>query len=308
MSPSHLAAKEWSSSKHLRLAPINTTAFPILRRAREYTPGWSGCYKCNDGNACRELLQLAAIGQCAQRGLILTGRSILVTLAKEAGVRMTESRRALVIQGATMTPLYLIGSFFVGALLGDLVFFGLPGHLQDAAKVPLAALPTLLCVFAGGALWGRGMARLARRSDVKRSMWAGALGYGPTVVLVGLALTVLENLFVEQRRGPDLPIHDVFTLLFVPAVFVVATVGALALGIGLQRGGLSVRLALGSGLAAGITFFLIDRLLDMLGWRVGAPGAAERATMVTVLLTGSAAASLAAGAVIGLLLSGGPER
>lgn len=222
-------------------------------------------------------------------------------------MRMTESRRAPVIQSAIITPLCLIGSFFVGALLGDLVFFGLPGHMQDAAKVSLAALPTLLCVIAGGALWGRAMSRVAQARDVKRMMWAGALGYGPTVVLVGIGLTVLENLIVEQRRGPDLPIHDVFTLLFVPAAFVVGTLGALALGIGLKRTGLSARLALGSGLAAAITFFVIDRLLDALGWRVGAPGAAERATMLTVMLTGNVAASVAAGAVIGLLLSGGQD-
>ncbi len=218
-----------------------------------------------------------------------------------------ESRRAVVIQSAAVTPLYLIGSFFVGALFGDFVFFGLPGHFNDAAKVSLAALPTLLCVIGGGALWGRAMARVAQARDAKRMMWAGALGYGPTVVLAGIGLTVLENLIVEQRRGPALPIHVVFTLLFVPAAFVVATVGALALGIGLKRRGLSVRLALGSGLAAGITFFVIDRLLDALGWRVGAPGAAERATMLTVMLTGNVAASVAAGALIGLLLNSGQE-
>jgi hypothetical protein len=66
---------------------------------------------------------------------------------------MTVNRRAIVIRTALMTPLCLIGTFFVGALFGDLLFFGLPGHMQDEAKVMFAVLPALVCVVAGGALW-----------------------------------------------------------------------------------------------------------------------------------------------------------
>jgi hypothetical protein len=138
-------------------------------------------------------------------------------------------------------------------------------------------------------------------------MWAGALGYAPTVLLVGMALTVLENLIVEQRRGPELPIHVVFTLLFAPAALVVASVGALALGVALKRRGLALRLALGSGLVAGLTFLVVDLLMDALGYRVGAPGAAERSTMITVMLTSNIAASLAAGGVIGLIITSSRE-
>lgn len=215
---------------------------------------------------------------------------------------MAESRRGIVIRSALLAPLCLIGTFFVGALFGNLVFIGLPGHVQAEAKTALAALPALVCVIAGGAWWGRSLAHILHLGDVKRLMWAGALGYGPTVILVGLLLSVLENLIVEQQRLPALPIHVVFTLLFTPAALVVAAVGALALGVALRRKGLAIRLALGAGLAAGLTFLLVDLLMDALGYRVGAPGAAERATMLTVMLTGNLAASLAAGGVIGFLL------
>jgi hypothetical protein len=40
---------------------------------------------------------------------------------------------------------------------------------------------------------------------------------------------------------------------------------------------------------------------------IGAPGAAERATMLTVMLSSNIAASLVTGGVIGLLLSGRRE-
>jgi len=216
---------------------------------------------------------------------------------------MAESRRGMVIRSALLTPLCLIGAFFVGALMGDVVFNGLSGYAHDEAKAALAALPALLCVTAGGALWGRALARIARVDAVKRMMWAGALGYGPTVILVGLTLTVLENLIVEQRRWPDLPLHVVFTLLFTPAALVVAAVGALAIGVALKSKALAIRLAFRSGLAAAVAFLVVDLLLDALGYRVGAPGAAERATMLTVMLTSNVAASFAGGGVIGLLLS-----
>jgi hypothetical protein len=220
---------------------------------------------------------------------------------------MTDSRRSAVIRSALVTPLCLIVTFFIGALLGDLIFFGLPGHIQDEPKAALAALPALACTIAGGALWGRAIAGIVHMGAARRMMWAGALGYAPTLLLVGITLTVLEKLIVEQRRGPDIPIHVVFTLLFTAAALVVAAVGALALGVALRRSNLMLRLAIGSGLAAGITFLVVDLMLDGVGYRVGAPGAAERATMITVVLTGNVAASLAAGDVIGLLLTGRRE-
>jgi hypothetical protein len=220
-------------------------------------------------------------------------------------MQIAAMRTSDVVRSALITPLYLIGSFFIGALLGSLTFSGLPGHIEDATKIAMAAVPALACVVVGGALWGRAIARLTHAANVSRLTWAGALGYGPTLIGVVLLLTVLENLIVEQRRGPELPIHVVFTLLFVPAVFIVALVGALALGLALKHTSLLPALALGSGLAAGITFLIVDLVMDGIGYRVGAPGAAERATMITVLLTGSIAASLAAGALIGFLLSRG---
>ncbi|RPI87709.1 MAG: hypothetical protein EHM41_04010 [Chloroflexi bacterium] len=42
--------------------------------------------------------------------------------------------------------------------------------------------------------------------------------------------------------------------------------------------------------------------MQAMGWVVGAPGAVERATMITVMFSGDLAAALAGGAVIGALL------
>ena len=79
--------------------------------------------------------------------------------------------------------------------------------------------------------------------------------------------------------------------------------GGLALGIALCSWSLAARLASYGWLAAGLAFLAADLTMDALGLRVGAPGAAERATMITVLLVSSLGAALAGGAAIGLLLS-----
>jgi hypothetical protein len=48
------------------------------------------------------------------------------------------------------TALTLIGGMLLGGLGGSFLFEGLPGHLQEAAKIALASIPAL----AGGAVIG----------------------------------------------------------------------------------------------------------------------------------------------------------
>ena len=43
--------------------------------------------------------------------------------------------------------------------------------------------------------------------------------------------------------------------------------------------------------------------MEALGWQIGGPGAAERATMLTVLFVSNLGAALAGGAVLGLTLT-----
>ncbi|MGH2605892.1 MAG: hypothetical protein ACRDG5_04815, partial [Anaerolineales bacterium] len=68
------------------------------------------------------------------------------------------------------------------------------------------------------------------------------------------------------------------------------------------RGRMALRSALSCGLAGAGAFLGANLILDLLGWRVGAPGAAEKATMLTVLSLGSLAASFAGGGILGVSL------
>jgi hypothetical protein len=88
----------------------------------------------------------------------------------------------------------------------------------------------------------------------------------------------------------------------------VAAAGAAATGLGLRNGAVAGRAAVRAGLAGGLAFLAVDLILDAVGYRVGAPGAAERATMVTVLFSGALAAAAAGGAVVALQLAAHSRR
>jgi hypothetical protein len=213
---------------------------------------------------------------------------------------MSETSR-IAFRSALITAAYLFGGLLLGLLAG-VGINGLPMHVPELTKIVLSIFPVLAIVTTASAGWGRSVAGLTGSGESRRMAWAGALSFGPGVVLLGIGLTLLEVAVVERGDGPALPVHVVFTLLFVPAVFVIAGAVGLALGVAHKSWGLAARLAFGSGLAAAVAFLILDVVMDAFGWRVGAPGAARRATMVTVTLLGNLAAALAGGAVIGIVL------
>lgn len=213
------------------------------------------------------------------------------------------SRLRIAALSALTTAIFLIGGMLAGGLGGNLVFGSLPGHTLDVVRITLSALPALATVIASGALWGLIMATITGAGERSRMAWAGALGFGPTVLGVAIALTLLEEILVQRGLLQALPIHILFTLLFVPAAAIVAAVGALALGRVSRTPAQAKRLALISGLVGGIAFLIVNVLMDAAGWRIGAPGAAERFTMLTVAFAGSSAAALTAGAALGLGLA-----
>ena len=217
------------------------------------------------------------------------------------------SRKRITWRAAYTTAIFLFGSLLLGFGLA-IAASNLPMHIPEQTMNLISLLLLLAILFTGGVLWGRAMATVALSDQKKRLTWAGGLSFAPSLVLAGIALSRLEQVIVERGDGPDLPVHVVFTLLFVPAAFFVAGIGGLAIGIALKDYKLAVRLALGASLAAASAFLLVDLVMDAVGYRVGAPGAAERATMLTVMMAGNLAASLAGGAALGFILSGYPSK
>ena len=212
-----------------------------------------------------------------------------------------------VLTSAFVTAVSLVSGMVAGVVIGAIVH-GLPFHAPEQAMVFLASLPVLVGVFGGGALWGSLLARIHNRPNRKATALAGALGFGLAVIIAALLLNVLERALVEQQRLPDVPIHVIFTLLFVPVTFLVATLGGSAILLVSGDRTHWFRSALVIGLAASLSFLIMDLVLDTLGMRVGAPDAAERATMLSVAFLGSAAAAFSGGAVLGRILSKGARH
>ncbi len=198
------------------------------------------------------------------------------------------------LQGALGTMLTLFGGMLVGLFTGNLVFASLPGHSvtsPSALHVTLGAIPAVTGLLAGAAGWGLAMGRLA-----------GVLGFVPVTVLLAFVLLGLEGL-VAENAGARIPIHRLFTLLFAPTAFLIAGVSAWALGLGLRDGALARALLWQVGLAAALAFLAVNLALESAGWVVGAPGAAERATMLVVMFSGNLGAALAGGGLLGLRLA-----
>jgi hypothetical protein len=222
---------------------------------------------------------------------------------------MSRRQRLLVrIQAGLVTVACLIGGLLLGIVLGEIVFNALPGHSiddPDPIHIALAATMALAGITAGGALWGQRMGLLAGSGEARRMAAAGALGFAPFALAAGLALNALEP-FAVGTLSAQFPIHRIFTLLFVPAAGLVAAAGGWAIGAGLRSQPLAWGLAWRAGLAAAVAFLLADLTMEALGWRVGGPNAAERLTMLSVMLVSNTGAALAGGAAIGHRLNQSP--
>jgi len=162
--------------------------------------------------------------------------------------------------GAWKTVATLFGGLLAGLLLGNLVFSVLPGFSVTNPKVQnavIAAIPTIIVFAVGSAAWGRSMGRLTGVVESKRMAWAGILGFAPITIVMGFLLFRLEPVALE-RFGERLPIHRVFTLLFVPTAFIIASVSAWAIGIGLRDKALSRALAWRVGLTSAAAFLAVN--------------------------------------------------
>jgi hypothetical protein len=208
-------------------------------------------------------------------------------------------------RGAWITVATLFGGLALGIGAGDLTFRLLPGSNPMSATVPQAlvsAVPMALVVAAASATWGVAIGQLAGDSSRRRLAIAGILGFLPITLILAFALFGLEGVAVD-RIGQQVPIHRLFTLLFVPTAFLIGAVSAWAIGLGLRDNTLARTLFWRVGLAAAGSFLVVNLLMEWAGWVVGAPGAAERATMLVVMFSSNLAAALAGGAVLGRSLS-----
>ena len=200
-----------------------------------------------------------------------------------------------------LTTAYLLGGLVVGIGLGAVI--GAPAH---SVRNVIAGVVAVICMACAGGLWARSLARAVGRTtnlDVSAATRAGAWSFGPITIAVALILTVLEQILVGGPKGPVSAIHVVYGFLFVPAASIIAglttwiVVRTLLVDPHERR-----RVALATGMATGGAYLAIYLVMDAAGWRVGAPDAARRATMVVVTGVASTGACLAGAFTLGRAL------
>jgi hypothetical protein len=200
--------------------------------------------------------------------------------------------------------------------LGGAVFFVFPAlflfnqltpdFAQASAPWLFLALLGLSCG-AGAFYWATRLARLTG-GPARRQGWAAAAGFGATAPGVVYFLTIVESLAPTFPDGKPVPVHLLFATVFPAAALLVA--GTTALAVALARAGVlaGVRTGLAVGVAAMLAFLAVDVAFDLLGMRIGAPGAEKRATMLVVMGFGLLAAALTAGALLGRMLASMREK
>lgn len=206
------------------------------------------------------------------------------------------ARRAPSLMRLALPGLLLPASFLGVAVMAvalQPILSRLPSESSQVAQFPIIGL----ALFLFGGLWAGALARHVDTSLRRRMMWAGAIGHMGLVLLAGVILGLLEEDLVGGGNSP-LPLHQLFTALFVPATAIVCA--GMSAAVGLAAGGrrLAGRLAWRGALAGAAAFLIANVIQDLLGRRVGGPNAAETATMISVMFIANTCAALAMTAAI----------
>lgn len=210
---------------------------------------------------------------------------------------------ALRCAGATVVSLF--GGTVLGVLLGEAVFQILPGHSIENPRplsIALGAIPAVGGLLLGGAVWGRTIGRLGRSREDRRMTLAGILGFAPVTFVLAFTLLAVESAVAEAVEAV-LPVHRLFTIAFTLCAFLIAATSSWAIWRGLRRPAGAWRTSLQVGLASAVGFLAVDLTMEAAGWVVGAPLAAERMTMLTVMFSGMVGAGLVGGGLLGGMLS-----
>ncbi len=189
--------------------------------------------------------------------------------------------------GALWTCVYLIGLPILGMAITVLISERLIGHIRDAALSTAIQIALLAFLFwGGGILWARITIRHVGRSPSKRVIFQTGAGYLLLVLSSGIILALLERKFVEQNVIPEIPIHNIFTILFTSTAALISGSAVFLLLIALLQPSTAFAVAWRCSLVSAAAFFITNRLMHNLGWVVGAPDAAARATMLVVMMCG----------------------
>ncbi len=188
---------------------------------------------------------------------------------------------------------------FIAGIVAGMLIVNLGGNTNTIQ--PFGMMVLFASMLAGSALWALAIERLAGLQHTRRFIIIAAITQVAITFTAMLVLGKAEEHFVENGNT-NLPLHVLYTLLFVPATFIGAFIAGSVCAFVMDKPALAWRMGLHCAAAAAFAFLVLNVLQDMLGRRVGGPNAAETATMITVTLVCWLAASAVFSAAMGRLL------
>ena len=209
-------------------------------------------------------------------------------------------RRSAAVRGAVLSLAYLLGGLALGFPTVGVVSSVAP-RLADALEPWLFFVVMAVVCGAAGAAWARHLA--GGRGRTLALLAGGAIGYGLSAPATLWGLTFAETTLLERAQaGQAFPMHVVFGAIFTAGAFCVVLASSLLLTLGAGLGARAWRVALRCALLGAGSFLAVDAAMDLAGFRVGAPGAEKRFTMLVVLALGLLVATTLAGAALGRAL------
>jgi hypothetical protein len=206
---------------------------------------------------------------------------------------------SLIGDSALLTAACIVGGIAGAVALGSAVDAVVRRYSSDVVAASVAAPFALAVIILAARQWGRRMSAAAGIGDPARTGKSTMLFVALPFILVGSLLSPLEPPAVRFAGEHSLPIHAAYIALFVPATLIVAGIGSFGLGRGMRDNTLGSRFAAVAAPAAALAFLLVAGFMYLIGWRVGSPDAARRATMLVVTTVSTIGAALAGGAGIG---------
>lgn len=217
--------------------------------------------------------------------------AINAAVARPAAARQTRA--------AALAGVWLPGSFVltVATVMAVQQLLGPAFVIEETRGAVLLISVGVAWMGLAGAFWLRRVAQLAGLTATRGAVLMMAGTHALLTIAAVFALGRLELYFVEDGHA-TIPLHNLFTLLFVPVVLICAALLCACVALVLRARPLTRRLAMRGGLAAALTFLALNVLQDLLGRRVGGPNAGATATMITVALIGNLGAAMAMSVVV----------
>lgn len=175
--------------------------------------------------------------------------------------------------------------------------FDMSSDMED----PILAMGFAAGHLISGYLWSRALLRRAGLSTGRLARLAAGIGFAVSIIVIEVQPTILDSL--TQLVGVQGTTHLEFMAIFVAWTGFSTGITGLALGLGLKRWLLSLRLLASGFLTGSAVFLTIALIMDAIGFRVGVPRADGIPSMPVVTFLGIWLAALVGTGVFWVVLS-----